>query len=81
MDIKYIYIQEERCNAYLLSIIDVFSGKLVGYIFKRSIRKKDVIELWQRIRPDIRNFKSITIRSDNGSQFITNDVRGFFLLS
>lgn len=78
MDIKYIYIHQERRNAYLLSIIDVFSRKIVGYLFKRSIRKKDVIDLWQRLKPTIPEFKSITIRSDNGSQFIANDVRGYF---
>jgi hypothetical protein len=30
MDIKYIYIPEERRNAYLLSIIDVYSRKVIG---------------------------------------------------
>lgn len=78
MDIKYIYIHQENRNAYLLSIIDVFSRKIVGHIFKRCIRKKDVIDLWQDVKPTIPEFKSITIRSDNGSQFIANDVRGYF---
>ena len=36
MDIKYIYIPEERKNTYLLSIIDVHSRKIIGYIFKRK---------------------------------------------
>lgn len=78
MDIKYIYIPEERKNAYLLSIIDVFSRKIVGHIFKRSIRKGDVISLWQSLKSSLNDFKKITIRNDNGSQFIANDVRGFF---
>lgn len=78
MDIKYIYIPEERRNAYLLSIIDVYSRKVVGHLFKRSIRKVDVINLWQSLKPVLGDLKKITIRSDNGSQFIANDVRGFF---
>jgi len=78
MDIKYIYIPEERKNAYLLSIIDVYSRKIVGHIFKRSIRKWDVISLWQSLKGSLNDFKKITIRNDNGSQFIANDVRGFF---
>ena len=78
MDIKYIYIHAERRNAYLLSVIDVFSRKVVGHLFSRSIRKKHVIDLWQKLKPDLPDFKSITVRSDNGSQFIANDVRGFF---
>ena len=78
MDIKYIYIPEERRNAYLLSIIDVFSRKVIGHIFKRSIKKIDVINLWQSLKADLSDFKKITIRNDNGSQFIANDVRGYF---
>lgn len=78
MDIKYIYIPEERKNAYLLSIIDVHSRKIIGHIFKRSIRKWDVINLWQSLKSSLNDFKKITIRNDNGSQFIANDVRGYF---
>lgn len=78
MDIKYIYIPEERRNAYLLSIIDVYSRKIIGHIFKRSIRKMDVINLWQSLKTTLNDFKKITIRNDNGSQFIANDVRGYF---
>jgi len=78
MDIKFIYIQQERRNAYLLSIIDVYSRKIIGYIFQRSIRKHDVIRLWQSLKTELNDFKKITIRSDNGSQFIANDVRGYF---
>jgi transposase InsO family protein len=78
MDIKYIYIPEEKKNAYLLSIIDVHSRKIVGHVFKRSIRKWDVISLWQSLKGSLNDFKKITIRNDNGSQFIANDVRGYF---
>ena len=78
MDIKYIYIPQERRNAYLLSIIDVFSRKVIGHVFKRSIRKLDVINLWASLKGSLNDFKKITLRTDNGSQFIANDVRGFF---
>lgn len=78
MDIKYIYVPEERRNAYLLTIIDVYSRKAIGHVFKRSIRKMDVINLWQSLKSYLNDFKKITIRNDNGSQFIANDVRGYF---
>lgn len=78
MDIKYIYIPQERRNAYLLSIIDVYSRKIVGHVFKRNIRKLDVINLWASLKSSLNDFKKITLRTDNGSQFIANDVRGFF---
>lgn len=79
MDIKYIYVPEERRNVYLLSIVDVFSRKIIGHIFKRSIKKIDVINLWQSLKSSLNDFKKITIRNDNGSQFIANDVRGYFM--
>lgn len=79
MDIKYVRIPEERRNVYLLSIIDVFSRKIIGHIFKRSIKKMDVINLWQSLKSSLNDFKKITIRNDNGSQFIANDVRGYFM--
>mgnify|MGYP001596294434 CR=1 FL=1 len=78
MDIKYIYIPQERRNAYLLSIIDVHSRKVIGHVFKRSVRKMDVINLWQSLKSYLNDFKKITIRNDNGSQFVANDVRGYF---
>ena len=58
MDIKYIYIPEERRNAYLLSVIDVFSRKVIGHIFKRSIKKIDVINLWQSLKADLSDLKN-----------------------
>lgn len=38
MDIKYIYIEGQKKYAYLLSLIDVYSRRIVGYVFKNSIK-------------------------------------------
>lgn len=77
-DIKQIYIPEIRRNMYLLSVIDTYSRKIFGHMFKRSIRKKQVIELLKSIiqKAPIKN-KEIRVRSDNGGQFIANDVRNY----
>lgn len=74
MDIKYIPINGKF--AYLLSIIDVFSRKIVGYVFKKSIKQHDVLWLIKNILPEKANIP-MTIRNDNGSQFIAKSVRAY----
>lgn len=76
LDIKYIWIHPERRHYYLLSIMDVFSRKIIGWIFQRSIRKMDVINLFRQIDKE-HGIKGVTVRNDNGSQFIANDVKNF----
>jgi putative transposase len=76
MDIKYIYIEGQKKYAYLLSLIDVYSRRIVGYVFKNSIKQHDV--LWLLKHTVGKNQKvSITIRNDNGSQFIAKSVREY----
>lgn len=74
MDIKYIPINNKF--AYLLSIIDVYSRKIIGYVFKQSIKQHDVLYLLKNVLPNKANVP-ITIRNDNGSQFIAKSVRAF----
>lgn len=76
MDIKYIYIEGEKKFKYLLSLIDVFTRKIMGYVFKPSIKQHDVIWLLNGVI-GINQTKSITIRNDNGSQFIATSVRKY----
>ena len=76
MDIKYVYIHGERRNAYLLTVMDIFTRRVLGHLLKASIRQYDVILLMDGI---IRTYpiKNMTIRNDNGSQFIANNVRKY----
>lgn len=74
LDIKYVWVHGEGRWYYLLSIIDVFSRKILIHLFQPSIRKTDVIRLFRIL--DLRfNLKGVIIRNDNGSQFIANKVR------
>lgn len=77
IDIKYLYLRAEKRNVYLLTLIDVFSRKVLGYVVKYSIRKNDVIALFDRTLPAKGLICEITVRNDNGSQFIANDVRAY----
>jgi transposase InsO family protein len=74
LDIKYVWVQGEARWYYLLSIMDVYSRKILIYLFQQSVRKTDVIRLFRIL--DLRfNLKGVIIRNDNGSQFIANKVR------
>lgn len=76
LDIKYIYVHSDRRNYYLLTILDVFSRKTVDQIFQKSVRQMDVINAFRRIRQE-HGIKGVTIRNDNGSQFIANSVKEY----
>jgi transposase InsO family protein len=74
LDIKYVWVQGEGRWYYLLSIMDVYSRKILIHLFNHSVRKTDVIRLFRIL--DLRfNLKGVIIRNDNGSQFIANKVR------
>lgn len=76
MDIKYIYIHGERRNVYLLTVLDVCTRKALGHLLKPSIRKHDVVLLLESILQEYK-VEGITIRNDNGSQFIAGMVREY----
>jgi putative transposase len=76
LDIKYIYVHGDKRNYYLLTILDVFSRKTVDQIFQKSIRQMDVINAFRRIQQEY-GIKGVTIRNDNGSQFIANSVKQY----
>jgi transposase InsO family protein len=76
MDIKYVYIQGEKRNALLLTVLDVYSRSIIGQILWWRIRKEHVIWLLHRTLQQ-HSTKGITLRNDNGSQFIAHAVRNY----
>jgi transposase InsO family protein len=79
MDIKYFFIEGERRNAYLLTLLDVFSRKVLSYRLKKSMRKGDVLSLLKEALSlsFLQRKGEITIRSDNASQFLSQRVRRY----
>lgn len=74
LDIKYVWVQGEHRWYYQLAIMDIFSRRILCWIFQRSIRQQDVIALMRWL--DLRfGLKGVIIRNDNGSQFIAHKVR------
>jgi putative transposase len=76
LDIKYLWIEGEKRHYYLLTILDVYTRKVLQWRLQKSIKKIDVINLFRAIHQQ-HSIKGVNIRNDNGSQFIANDVRAF----
>jgi len=82
IDIKYIYIRGDRRNAYLITILDVFTRNALVWDLAYSMKSEQVTHLVDQLilnhlQPAnllSRNIK-VTMRSDNGSQFVAKTVR------
>ena len=77
MDIKMVWIPSVGTNAYLLSIIDVHTRRILKDYFSFSIKQKQVITFLSRMLEEYQHPENIVIRSDNGSQFIAKSVREY----
>jgi putative transposase len=49
MDIKMVWLPDRGKNAYLLTLLDVHTRKVLGYKFALSIKQKQVIDLCERL--------------------------------
>lgn len=76
IDIKYVYIHGEKKNALLLTVLDVYSRCIIGQVLWWRIRKEHVIWLLHQELQQ-HHTTTITLRNDNGSQFIANIVRQY----
>ncbi len=77
MDIKMVWVPSAGKNAYLLSIIDVHTRRILKDHFSFSIKQDKVIDFLSGVFMDYRYPESVVIRSDNGSQFIAKSVREY----
>lgn len=76
MDIKYIHIHGQGKNALLLTVIDVFSRKVLTHMLRFNIKKGDVMIMLSLLLLEY-SPEGMTLRNDNGSQFIAGVVRQF----
>lgn len=77
MDIKMVWIPSVGKNAYLLSVIDVHTRRILIDLFAFSIKQEQVITLLSNLFMNHQYPESVVIRSDNGSQFIAKNVREY----
>lgn len=77
MDIKMVWIPSVGKNAYLLSIIDVHTRRILKDYFSFNIKQNHVIALLSQLFESYDYPENVVIRSDNGSQFIAKNVREY----
>ena len=77
IDIKYVYLQQERRNAYLLTLFDVATRHAPVWKLQYSMTAKDVVMALHQLKnhPLVKAAYQgaeiiIMIRTDNGPQFI-----------
>jgi putative transposase len=77
MDIKMVWIPSVGKNAYLLSVIDVHTRRILKDFFSFNIKQNQVIALLSELFENYDYPNNVVIRSDNGSQFIAKNVREY----
>ena len=77
-DIKYIYVHARRAHAQVLTVVDVFSRWNMGHLIKWSMRKEDVVCLFETIFETYSLPTQFYVRNDNGSQFVADVVQTYF---
>ena len=77
MDIKIVWIPSVGKNAYLLSIIDVHTRRILKDYFSFTIKQTHLISFLSSLFEEYKYPTSVVIRSDNGSQFIAKNVREY----
>lgn len=77
MDIKMVWIPSVGKNAYLLSVIDVHTRRILIDLFAFSVKQAQVISLLSELFMNYQYPDNVVIRSDNGSQFIARNVREY----
>lgn len=85
MDIKFVWIEEFKRHAYVLTIIDTFTRVVLHGHVGYSIKKEDVKQVWEHIivnhlQPNDclnRNIQ-IEVRNDNDSRFSAKQIQEYF---
>lgn len=77
-DIKYVWVAGKRKSMQVLTVLDVNSRWNLGQYCAFTIRKEDVISLFDTLFESYNLPKGICVRSDNGSQFIATEVQEYF---
>ncbi|MEM6845701.1 MAG: DDE-type integrase/transposase/recombinase [Bacteroidota bacterium] len=85
MDIKYVWVPDQGKCAYLLTLLDVHTRKVLAHQLAWNLKHQQVIDLFATLRfpagIDQGQFPAQTIiRSDNGSQFIAQRLREYLAL-
>lgn len=85
MDIKYVWVEQHRRHAYVLTVLDTFNRAALAHRVGYSITRHQVKAVWEQIieeylQPYDMMSKSfdIEVRNDNDSRFSAELVQDFF---
>jgi transposase InsO family protein len=76
MDIKYVHVHGTGRNALLLTVMDIYSRKVLIHMLRHSIKKGDVLLMLSLMLMEYKT-EGMSLRNDNGSQFIATAVRDY----
>jgi len=76
-DIKFVWIEGLRRNIQVLTVLDVYSRYNMGQFIGFNISGTNVKALFDQIITKYGLPEKFTVRCDNGSQFIANEVQLF----
>lgn len=85
MDIKFVWIESARQHGYILTVLDVFTRQVLGWVAAMNITQHAVKAIWEEIiidhlQPNDMLTKGINIevRNDNDKRFSAKLVQDFF---
>lgn len=85
MDIKFQWIEQVKRHAYILTILDVFSRKVLKWHVAMSITQHTISEVWTDVITDylqpldlLNKGVHIEIRNDNDPRFKAKSIQRFF---
>lgn len=84
MDIKFQWVQQHSRYAYILTVLDTFTRKVLDWTVGYSIKQEQVKELWEQIivnhlQPSDMLAKGIAVelRNDNDSRFAAKMIQDY----
>lgn len=85
MDIKFVWVEQHSRHAYVLSVIDTFTRKVLYFTVQYSITKNTVKAAWEHIVREhlqpadlLKRPLQIEVRNDNDKRFSAKTVQDFF---
>lgn len=85
MDIKFVWIESARQHGYILTVLDVFTRQVLGWMVAMNITQHTVRSIWEEIiinhlQPNDMLSKGINIevRNDNDKRFSAKLVQDYF---
>jgi len=85
MDIKYVWVEEYRRFAYVLTVLDTFTRVVLCWHVGYQIKQAKIKNIWEHIILNLLQpynclgkKMQIEIRNDNDSRFIARTVQEFF---